>query len=382
MTTIISEDCLIFYGLSPEITKFHQVFREISDFMKNKQKIDPSGRFNFILFLNNGPNYLDHFTLNLEYALKTLKVLSNDIINPNIVKGIIIAISLLIENFKKTSKKLFRLLVLLDDSTYKNLPQEFFIIEKLVKNVRDLPFYIDIVSIEKKNNEDNKLLKKIATSCNGEFYQIKEVNELNPLLKILANKKIKTDYLYSRYKLKIAQGETQTFYISLADKLEMFHERAICSICSQEDNKDIMQCPSCGILAHKACWARWAINLNRLVPYIFRCHNCFYLLKLDKDFVIDIQLETISPSIKLNDIKKKEINDYLEELESSIEPKIIKAEDPMASEIKAIIKSKKSNSESTEEEFIPSVDICPICNNIIYDNEKLCDICGFILSEI
>ncbi|MFW9901967.1 MAG: hypothetical protein ACFFDY_11905, partial [Candidatus Thorarchaeota archaeon] len=345
MTTIISEDCLIFYGLSPEITKFRQVFKEISDFMKNKQKIDPSGRFNFILFLKNGPNYLDHFTLNLEYILKTLKLLSNDIIKPNTAEGISIGISLLIENFKKTSKKLFRLLVLLDDSAYNIAPNEFSIIEKIVNDIRSLPFYIDIISIEKKSNEDSIKLKKIATSCNGEFYQIKDLEDLESLLNTLANKKIKTEYLYSRYKLKMAQGEPQAYYISLADKLEVFHERAICSICSQEDNKDMMQCPSCGILAHKECWARWAISLNRLVPNIFRCFNCFYLLKLNKDFVIDIQLKTMSPSVKLNKIKKKDINDYLEELESNIEPKIIKAEDPMVSEIKAIINSKKSNLE-------------------------------------
>ena len=380
MTTIISEDCLIFYGLSPEITKFRQVFKEISDFMKNKQKIDPSGRFNFILFLKSGPNYLDHFTLNLEYILKTLKLLSNDIVKPNTAEGILIAISLLIENFKKTSKKLFRLIVLLDDSVYKIAPNEFSIIEKIVNDIRSLPFYIDIISIEKKNDEDNIKLKKIATSCNGEFYQIKDLKDLDSLLNTLANKKIKTEYLYSRYKLKMAQGEPPAYYISLADKLKVFHERAICSICSQEDNKDIMQCPSCGILAHKACWARWAISLNRLVPNIFRCFNCFYLLKLNRDFVFDIQLTTMSPSVNLNNIKKKEINDYLEELESNVEPKIMKAEDPMVSEIKAIINSKKSNSENTEDEFILTINICPICNNIIYGNEKNCNICGFILS--
>ncbi|MFW9901966.1 MAG: hypothetical protein ACFFDY_11900, partial [Candidatus Thorarchaeota archaeon] len=60
--------------------------------------------------------------------------------------------------------------------------------------------------------------------------------------------------------------------------------------------------------------------------------------------------------------------------------KIIKAEDPMVSEIKAIINSKKSNLEDTEDEFILTINICPICNNIIYGNEKNCNICGFILS--
>ena len=68
---MISEDCLIIYGFSPETTSFRKVFKQISNFIKNKIEIDRSGRFNFILYLKNGPNYLNQFTLNSEYLLKT-----------------------------------------------------------------------------------------------------------------------------------------------------------------------------------------------------------------------------------------------------------------------------------------------------------------------
>ncbi|MFX0030294.1 MAG: hypothetical protein ACFE8B_13870 [Candidatus Hermodarchaeota archaeon] len=345
-------------------------------------EMDRFGRFNFILYLENGPNYLDQFTLNSEYLLKTLKLLGNDIIKANSAQGILIGLSLLIENFKKSSKKLFRLLILLDTSTSKIPPYEFSLIEKLINDFRIFPFYIDIISLQIQNDEDLGLLKKIANSCNGELYQIKNVEDLDPLITTLAKKKFALEYLYSRFNLKRDLGETQSVYLNLADKLNVFHESAICSICSQEDTKGIMQCPSCGILAHKKCWALWAINLNRIMPHIFRCPNCFYLLKLDRDFVIDVQFET-SPSVKkLTVIKEKDIKEYL--LESNIESKVITAEDNMVAEIKAIINSKKITSEvkqhEKQKEFIQTVNICPICNNIIPDNDKYCSVCNFYLS--
>lgn len=377
---IISEDCLIFYGFSPETTKFSQVYNAISDFMKNKHKIDPSGRFNLILFLHDGPNYLNHFTLDPEYVLKTLKLLKNDIIKTNTFGGILIALSLLIENFKRTSEKIFRLLVLLDESAYIIPPDQFPVIEKLAKDVRNLPFYIDIISIETNDNEESQILKKIATSGNGEFHQIKNAQDLKPLLNELAVKKFKMEYLYSKYKLNINQKETHEFYFSLADKPKAFNEPTTCSICFQEDIEGIVQCPSCGTLVHKICWAQWAISSIVRVPHVFRCHNCFYLLKLDKEFVFNVQIGTITPITKLNNIKKKNINDYLKKLESKIDLKIIKAEDPMVAEVRTIIESKKSNSKSVENDELITVNICPICNDITTGNRKNCQICGFLLS--
>ncbi|MFX1454241.1 MAG: hypothetical protein ACFFDB_02595 [Promethearchaeota archaeon] len=376
---MISEDCLILYGFSPETTKFRQVSNAISDFMKNKSEIDPSSRFNFVLYLHDGPNYLNHFTLDPDYILKTLKLLKDDIIKANTFEGIFLALSLLIENFKKTSEKLFRLLVLLDESAYKIHPDQFPVIEKLVKDVRNLPFYIDIISIETNKYEGNDTLNKIATSGNGEFYQIKDIQDLKPLLNELAIKKFKMEYLYSRFKLKIAQKETYPFFLSLADNPKAFNEPTHCSICFQEDIEGIVQCPSCGAFAHKICWAQWAESSIVQVPHVFRCHNCFYLLKLDKVFVFNVQIGKIPPITKLDNIKKKDINDYLKELESKIEPKIIKSEDPMVAEVRSIIESKRSNSEITQNDEIITVNFCPICNNITVGKAKNCEICGFFL---
>ncbi|MFX0081863.1 MAG: hypothetical protein ACFE94_08930 [Candidatus Hodarchaeota archaeon] len=67
-------------------------------------------------------------------------------------------------------------------------------------------------------------------------------------------------------------------------------------------------------------------------------------------------------------------------MESKIDLQIIKAEDPMVSEIRTIIESKKSNSESIENDEIITVQICPICNDVVYGKRKNCQVCGFLLS--
>ena len=113
MESTKSEDCLIFYGFTPEITKMRQVFSSIADFMKNKQITDPSDRFNLIVFQHDGPNYLDHFTFDQAHILKTLKSMSGEITNANIAGGIFIAITFIIEVYKKISEKIFRLLKLM-----------------------------------------------------------------------------------------------------------------------------------------------------------------------------------------------------------------------------------------------------------------------------
>jgi len=147
MESTKSEDCLIFYALTPEITKLRQVYNIIGDFMQSKQSIDPSDRFNLIWFQDDGPNYLDHFTFDSEYILKTLKSLGKNITKANIAGGIFIAITFIIEVFKKISEKFFRLLILVDDGAYE-IPDEYLpALEELIKKVKDMPFFIDIVLI-------------------------------------------------------------------------------------------------------------------------------------------------------------------------------------------------------------------------------------------
>ncbi len=100
-----SEDCLIFYSLTPEVTKLKQVYSSLEEFMKKKQANDLSDRFNLIVFEKDGPYYLEDFTFDSDYILKHLKSTSNDFGKSNIAGGIFIAITFIIEVYKKISEK-------------------------------------------------------------------------------------------------------------------------------------------------------------------------------------------------------------------------------------------------------------------------------------
>ena len=379
MESTKSEDCLIFYGFTPKITKMRQVFSSIAEFMKNKQIADPSDRFNLIVFQHDGPNYLDHFTFDQDHILNTLKSMSKNITNANIAGGIFIAITFIIEVYKKISEKIFRLLILIDEGAYDIPPEYLPPIEELIKVVKDMPFFIDVVRIGPQNSEISPKLMKLTKLCNGEFYEIASIRELDPILITLSEKKYVSEPSFIKQRIRMILPDNQPFYINLADEPENIEDTVACSICFKTDNENIVMCPSCESVAHKVCWAQWAETSNIGIPFVFRCHNCFNILKLEKNFVHDVKAGKIPTITELNKVKKKNIIEYMHELEAKSQPKVIHAHDPMAVTIRAQIDEKKVKSKSRQEKKSKHVNICPNCSRIIMGARKQCPSCGFVL---
>ncbi|MHA2340099.1 MAG: vWA domain-containing protein [Candidatus Hodarchaeales archaeon] len=336
METSKSEDCLIFYAFTPEFTKYKQVSTAISEFMKNKQISDPSDRFNLIVFLEDGPNYLDHFTFDPELILKTLKSLGKDISKANIAGGIFIAISFIIEVFKKISEKFFRLLILVDDGAYEIPDNILPALESLIKRVKDLPFFIDTVLIGSPYSDQAQKLLRLTNLCNGELYGIRGVKELNPILVELSEKKRISAPSFVK-QVRMILPDNQPFFINLADDPSMVSAGATCSICFQAGDQEIITCPSCDAIAHKVCWAQWAETSSIGIPHVFRCHNCFNILKLDERYISDVKAGKIPTIAELNKMKKKNIVEYLHELEAKSEPQVIQTEDPFAADVRAML---------------------------------------------
>ncbi|MFW9785655.1 MAG: hypothetical protein ACFFFB_25455, partial [Candidatus Heimdallarchaeota archaeon] len=170
MVTNISEDCLIFYGISPDNTKLRQINNALYDFINAKKKIDPSGRFNLILFMQNVPNYLDNFTFDTNLILDMFKSSNKNLVKANIAVGIMISIHLLTQNFKSISEKLLRSLILIDSGSIKISSEHVNILTSLINNVKNLPFYLDIIGFNINNGQETGSLKKIANLGNGEFF--------------------------------------------------------------------------------------------------------------------------------------------------------------------------------------------------------------------
>lgn len=379
MESTKSEDCLIFYALTPEITKLRQVYSIIGNFMQNKQSIDLSDRFNLIWFQDDGPNYLDNFTFDPEYISKTLKSLGKNITKANIAGGVFIAITFIIEVFKKISEKFFRLLILVDDGAYE-IPDEYLpALEELIKKVKDMPFFIDIILMGSPYSGQAQKLLKLANLTNGELYGIKNIKDLNPVLTGLSEKKHVSEPSFVKQKLRMILPDNQPFYINLADDPIPVNNIATCSICFHKDDKGIVKCPSCDTPAHEVCWAQWADTSTIGIPHVFRCHNCFNILKLDKDYILDVKAGKIPTIAELTKMKKRNIIEYLHEIESKSEPKVVHTEDPMAVQIRGMVEAKKSQPKEDFKRKKVSVHICPNCSKIMMGDRKTCPSCGFVL---
>lgn len=240
-----SEDCLIFNGLTPEITRMDRVYDAIAEFMSKKQANDPSDRFNFIVFQEDGPNYLNNFTLYPEYIIDTLKSLNATITRANVAGGIFVAVTFIIDVFKKISDKFFRLIILVDEGSRKIPPQFIPVLEDLIYKVKDMPFFIDVIRINDYNLQEGEKLNKLAKICNGKLYEIHRIRDLFPLLEKLSEKKyIKIPEFYFKPSAPHIPNENQPFYINLADAPIEVEKTSTCAICFQKDNYNIVQCPS------------------------------------------------------------------------------------------------------------------------------------------
>jgi len=324
-----SEDTLLFFALTPKIIKIKPIYKMLSDFADKKQSYDLSDRFNIILFQESGPIYLNDFTLNFENILSLLKDYEGKIVRANIAGGIFLAATFIIDVFKKISDKAFRLIIIMDRGAYR-IPENYLpVLYNLLDKIKDMPFYLDILSLGTEDFEEYSKLENLTKRYGGKIYEIKNPKMLQEiLLKLAEKKRFFEDSYMSRSVLNKISISNQPFYENLADDPKILITLETCSICFKKDDKTVVQCPNCDTIAHMSCWANWAKTSNIGMPYVFRCHICFNLLKLDKEFVEIVQTGKIpTPEIEP---KRIDLVSFLKQLESQQAPQVIQVEDPLA----------------------------------------------------
>jgi len=374
-----SEDCLIFNGLTPKITKFNRAYEAIAAFMKKKQAIDVSDRFNFITFQETGPSYLNHFTFEPELILNTLKKMERKIVRANMAGGIFLAITFIIDVYKRISEKVFRLIILADDGSHK-IPFHYLpVLEDLIEKVKEMPFYIDVIRINAEDIQEGHKLAGLVKKTKGKFFDIEKIKELGSVLTELSEKKyIKMPTSYEKKKQAFIPEENKPFYANLADVPSPIEGIGTCAICFQRDDQGLVQCPSCETIAHEKCWAQWAKTSNIGIFYVFRCHNCFNILKLDKQFVFDIHQGKEPTKEEIKQIKRRDMVNYLREQEAKEKPKVIQVSDPLAIEPEAGEEVEKKLKKKREGPRIKVI-ICPSCSKITTSVKKNCSGCGYPL---
>ena len=112
--TTKSEDILLFYALTPGYNheEKNAIYNALEDFLNRKKVLDPSDRFNIVIFHEDGPNYLEDFTLNPENIMLALKTLEPMISKANMSGGIMVSVTFIIDVFKKIPDKCFRIIIL------------------------------------------------------------------------------------------------------------------------------------------------------------------------------------------------------------------------------------------------------------------------------
>jgi uncharacterized C2H2 Zn-finger protein len=183
--------------------------------------------------------------------------------------------------------------------------------------------------------------------------------------------------------------ENHPFYVNLAEDLLQVETNDMCSICFQKINQGLVKCPKCGIVTHKICWAQWAIDSNIGIPHVFRCHKCFNLIRLEKDFVEKVKLAKIKQMANVLPVKSvSDIQNYLESLETSVGPKIIRVKDPMGNlggTLSRIdvekIKKQETKVEISEENNEIKFFLCPHCFKMISNQYERCPNCHKVIKK-
>ncbi|MFX0069732.1 MAG: hypothetical protein ACFFAO_01450 [Candidatus Hermodarchaeota archaeon] len=382
-----SEDTLILNALTPGITNMGVIYDALTLFTNLKKSKDSSSRFNVIFFQEDGPNYLEHFTLNPDYIVMALKSLEPVIVRGNVGGGIFLAISIIIDVFRRVSDKSFRLIILTDPNSPKLATLYMPILETMIEQIKNMPFTIDIIRLDVEDQEEDSKLLRLVARCNGTLHRINDLDSLSSILKMIVSKKEKLEKGLKKKTPNPIPIEKQFFYINLAEEPKEVDKPDMCSICFKKDFNKMLKCPNCGIITHKICWAIWCKDSSIGIPYIFRCHNCYYLIKLEEKFVERVKLAKkveeakILPQKNLLDIHK-----YLKSIESEDGPKLIHVSDPMGIPAEEFIENELIKIEENEEDkFTKESDeetkfmLCPYCFKMITNKYKRCPNCHRIV---
>ncbi len=430
-----SEDTIIFSCLTAEFSDAKVIYELLEEFFDKKKEIDYNDRFNGIVFTKRGPQYLEDFTLNSKNILKAIKLLEPHLTKANIAGGIFVAATFIAEVFKRISGKVFRLIILIDQGSSKIQEDHIFFLEDLLDKIKDIPFIMDAIAINTSDPKEELVLMKLCRRTGGDIYEVKvdfekikelplyeveevkeekspsilerisklskttfklakilkgdiikedeeEPEDLNPLATIfnqMAKKKdVKYGIIDEDSKIEIPENNL-IFFESLADKLMEVEvkEKQKCTICFTlvSRNREILQCPFCQTYVHKICAAIWAkrSHIASNTPHLFRCHNCFNLVKIDEHFCKLVN-DANTPEIELFGMEDIVLEEYLQNLESNNSPKLISTEDQFAISV-----------EEDEVDLIMKEEVeivwCPNCGKMTSNEFLKCPQCGHSLKK-
>ena len=79
-----SEDLLVLFACHPNTSNVKKVVKIMDEMFDIKKRHDPTDRFNFIAFQQNGPIFFEDFLFDYNYITDTLKNIKDTLVPANI----------------------------------------------------------------------------------------------------------------------------------------------------------------------------------------------------------------------------------------------------------------------------------------------------------
>ncbi len=312
MATTLPEIIIFYIDLESKLIKPKRIFKTLENFIEEKKTKIPKSTFSSFFYKQGDIPFLSEETQDPKKLVEQLKTdwKLRETSKSFFENGLFYCLSFLAE---KASKKAgnFRIIVLSD--TPSNKSSEYAeALMGLVETVRNFPTFIDIIRIgESDLYPDDVKLRIISTITSGGLFYAKDYKEFHSTFIGLAKNKTLPDLREEGG--QVIDEDKKRYYENIAKKLEPITggSDAVCGICNQrtckycEDPKDLVKCVACGQIYHSCCAGLYSWKENIGLKHIFRCIECQSLIRLEEDFVYEVNGE-VPPSFK-DDMTKEEL---------------------------------------------------------------------------
>ena len=261
----------------------------IKSFAVKKIEIDPKDRMMLTAFGSKSHKLCD-FTndpATLIESFKNIEISGRG----ELEDGIAFAIQNLVKEIRKIGGKVPRILVVSDD----RLEVMGARLEKMAKLAKGLGIFIDIAHIG--TQEKPTLLKQLAQLTGGDYgYFNNEKALINAGAGFASKKELQADTYFAKDDKKepplISEVAVELRKPGLGELRDLMHGKKIekCQICYQERCPTCKAhfyscgryCPNCSRPIHLHCATLWAQKSPEAKENIFRCPNCYFLLRVPK----------------------------------------------------------------------------------------------------
>lgn len=291
--SITKEEVIFYLDLSTDFAWGRRVRKGIKEFMSEYNELKQLVTYGIVLFKKN-KEIFSLFDAHQEKILDTIKELwdEREMGLSYFENGLYYILAYIFKK-SRTEPHVYRVIVL-SDKPSSQTNEYHSALYNLVLKCKNFSTYIDIIRLgDQKFYEDDVKLKIIASEAFGGVLYCQDDKNLNTYLTSLTESR--KDHSIRQSSMEDIDTDSIPFYERLAtdlisltsedQKLCLVCEDELCQIC-ESPNDILRKCYNCNGAFHHCCAAKYSLNNNIGIPYIFRCPNCGALLKIEKEFVM------------------------------------------------------------------------------------------------